>query len=347
MTANLSQYGAVTAKVRAMYGLRLRGGDYEKISSMKSVTEVADFLHDHPGWGAALSSTDTASLRRDRLESILRRHSLAHFLRLFLYMRREDRTVLRYTVMTAELEQLMRFMRLAAAGNAGDYMFDLPDYFNKQSRIRYDLLSSAETYGGLLEAVRNTGFYESLLRLQPADGSFPPFLLVETHIRRYYYKATTELLRGKGGKSGSLLREAVGIQADWDNIVTIDRILRYYPSLMPNIFSYLLPAGAHIKPVELKAMIALENPGGLSSLLEQTYYGRYTAGRESLSLEMMGQTILMMFFKRHMAGGEPSVFMPIAYINLYQNELRNLIHIIESVRYGLDAEAAEKFLILL
>ncbi len=356
MTADLTHYGAVTAKVRAMYGMRLQAEDYAKMAAMKSVSEVADFLRDHPAWGEALASSDTSSLRRERLEAILRRRYLAHILRLFLYMRQEDRAAMRYPILAAEMEQLMRIMRLASAGQSSEYIFDQPEIVKTLSRVRFDLLPNAVTYDDLLEAIKNTDFYAALKRIRPETGEFPPYLLVEAQMRRGYFRSLGELLRGRKGKSGELLREAIGIQADWINITMIDRILRYYPALMPDVFQYLLPAGAHLKPVEIRTLIALETAESLRGLLEReslrgllerTHYGPDLAGHEGDSLEKIGQICLMSFFRRQMAGGFPSVFMPIAYINLYQNELQNLIHTIESVRYGLPAETAGRHLVII
>ena len=346
MTADLSRYGAVTAKARAMFGKRLRRGDYDKMAAMKSVSDVADYLRSHADWGRALESVDTAALRRDRLEALLRRHSFAHFLRLFGYLGHGDRFILRYPVLTAEMEQIMRVMQLAASGRSGEYIFGLPESFKRFSRIRYPLLPSVRTYDDLLEAVKSTDFYPALQKLRPEDGVFPPYYQVETQMRRYYYRSLTGLLRGKTGGAWTLLREAAGMQADWENITAAERVLRYYPSLLPDIFQYLVPAGAHLRAAEIRAMISREDAGNLRELLKKTAYGPFLAGRENDSLERIGQICLISFYRRQMASGVPSVFIPIAYINLYQNELRNLVRTVESVRYGLAPEEAAKFLVL-
>ncbi|MDR0292630.1 MAG: V-type ATPase subunit [Oscillospiraceae bacterium] len=347
MTGDLSRYGAVTSKIRAMFGNRLRREDYDRIAVMKSVSEVADYLRAHPDWGRALESVDTVALRRDRLETLLRRHSFAHFLRLFAYVERRDRLVMRYPVLTAEMEQIMRVTSLASSGNIGEYTFELPEYFKKFSRIQYNMLSSVRTYDDLLEAVKYTDFHTALERLRPLGGEFPSYFLIETQMRRSYYRSVGEMLRGRKGKAGVLLREATGIQADWENITTVERILRFYPSLLSDVFHYLVPAGAHLKPVELKTMLSLEDADSLREILKKTYYGPFLEGRDGDTLEKIGQLFLMGYYRRQMAGGTPSVFMPIAYINLYRNELNNLVHIIESVRYGLAPEITEKYLILL
>jgi len=346
MKGELSRYDAVTAKARAMFAKRLRREDYMKMAEMKTVSDVAVHLHTHTYWSLALESVDTAALRRERLEFLLRWHSSTHFLRLFSYVRHEDRFMLRYPVLLAEMEQIMRFMRLAASRHSGDYIFGLPESFKRYSNIQYDLLPDAKTYDDLLEAVKKTDFYTPLRRLRAQNGDFPPYFSVETQMRRYYYRALAEMLSGRKDKSAALLREAAGIQADWENITIIDRILRYYPNLSPEALGYLMPAGAHLRPRELTSMISLDNADSLRELLKATHYGPFLKEREDDSLEKIGQTRLMTFYRRIMASGSPSIIIPIAYINLYLNELRNIIHTIESVRYSLTPEETERYLIL-
>ena len=346
MTGDLSRYGAVTAKARAMFAKRLRREDYARMAEMKSISDVAEYLRAHEYWSLALGSVDTAALHRGQMEFLLRWHSFANFLHLSNYVEREDRFILRYPVLLAEIEQITHFMRLAASGNPGDYIFGLPEYFKRFSRVRYDLLPAAKTYDGLLEAVERTDFYTALLRLRTESGEFPSYFSVETQMRRYYYRALTGLLRGRKDNSAALIREAAGVQADWENITITDRILRYYPALMPGILQYLMPAGAHLKPRELQAMISLSHADQLRELLKTTHYGRFLIGNEDDSFEKIGQTRLMAFYRRLMASGRPSVVIPIAYINLYHNELRNIIHMVECVRYGLKPEKTEKYLVL-
>ena len=93
-------------------------------------------------------------------------------------------------------------------------------------------------------------------------------------------------------------------------------------------------------------MISLDNADSLREQLKTTRYGPFLKGREDDPLEKIGQSRLMTFYRRIMSSGSPSITIPIAYINLYQNELRNIIHTIESVRYSLAPEETERYLIL-
>ena len=55
MTGAGMKYGALSAKVHALYGKRLRTEEFARLAGMKSEAEILDALRQHPGWSRALS----------------------------------------------------------------------------------------------------------------------------------------------------------------------------------------------------------------------------------------------------------------------------------------------------
>ena len=346
MPAELMNYSAVSTKVRAMYGARLAPEDYERMLSMGSLAEVASYISSSTGWRAAFDSLDPAGMRRDAMVSLLRRHYMSEYSRLFYYLDRNDRGVFRAPVALAELEQLMRFMRLAADGKASEYKSDLPEYFGRRSKINYSKLPAAETYDDMLEAVKDTGFYKSLRDLRPDDGGFPSYLSVETALRAYAFREMAAVSKtGAAAKTRLLLRESAGVQADWFNITVIDRVLTHYPELRQNILGCLLPAGAHLKPQELRRLYETDGPAEMRLALESTFYGDFVRRWPEESLERVSRRYFLRFFGRHVSSGTPSLIVPVAFFQIYEIELKNLIHVIECVRYGIPAESAMSYVI--
>ena len=55
-----ANYGALAAKIRTIYGTRLRLEDFRRMTAMHSVAEVLDYLRQQGSWAPA-SGTITAS----------------------------------------------------------------------------------------------------------------------------------------------------------------------------------------------------------------------------------------------------------------------------------------------
>ena len=68
----LIRYGGIAAKVRAMYGKRLKPEDYEKISELETIPDIAVYLRGCPGWAPALEQLSMNDLHRFNLEVRLR-----------------------------------------------------------------------------------------------------------------------------------------------------------------------------------------------------------------------------------------------------------------------------------
>ncbi len=345
MLTNLGTYGAVCTKVRALWGKRLTQDDYKRMLAMRSVPEIAAFLRTKPGWAGALDSINVLYVHRAELEMALRRHNVEDYLRLFPFLPTKDYRLLRYPVLSMELEQIMRFMTLASTGRAHEYDFNMPHFFDRYSKIKYSALSAAVTYDDMLEAVKETDFHKALLRLKPGDGGFPEYRRVESAMYSYFFHSLEDIItRDIRGKLQKELLMDVRMQADLKNIEIIMRVKRYFPKYEEDLLSFLIPTGGNMRQDQLKTLYTAQDEEAAMKALSGTFYGRYFSKYEFDNIEQYYYAILYEFNKRRIALEPPSVLIPVCYLFLQQVELSNLIHVIECVRYGVPEEA-EKLLV--
>ena len=74
----MSGYDALAAKVRAMYGKRLRMSDFEHISTLRSEAEVLEYLRTQPGWRPPLRTRSGRSMWPSAISSPGRINSCWH-----------------------------------------------------------------------------------------------------------------------------------------------------------------------------------------------------------------------------------------------------------------------------
>ena len=78
MTGAYASYGALSAKVKAMYGRRLRAGDFRRMAALPNVEAVLDELRRHGAWAQALAALETEErATRAALERALAPHGWA------------------------------------------------------------------------------------------------------------------------------------------------------------------------------------------------------------------------------------------------------------------------------
>ena len=71
---NLLAYSGIVTKVRAMQAKLLTDEDFQNIAAFHTVTEVAAYLKEHPGYRNVLADMDENRLHRGEMRSFLCSH---------------------------------------------------------------------------------------------------------------------------------------------------------------------------------------------------------------------------------------------------------------------------------
>lgn len=342
------QYGAVAAKVRAMYGNRLKREDYQRLAGMQNVSEVAAHLKTYPAYSDALAVLGPQEAKRRQVEEALSNDMMGEFFRILSFIGRQDADIMRSLVVKAELREIMRFMRLAEAGRAGEYTFSLPQYFNRYSKIRYNMLSTAVTYADMLEAVNETPYYPVLQQLEIRASGFPDYTSVEIAIQSSFYRwAFSTIDRHYTGPVRDSLRKTIGIQVDMMNITAIMRLKRSFPKALENdnVYKYLIPASYRLKPALTKQLLgAADEEAMLSVLRSSTMEKLFPTGQSHEEIDRYYYNAMIPVYQRLLRNGSPDVSTPLAYLFLKELEIRNLTSLIECVRYNVPIEKTMSYM---
>ena len=80
---NLLAYSGIVTKVRAMQAKLLTDEDFQNIAAFHTVTEVAAYLKEHPGYRNVLADMDENRLHRGEIEKLLVQSLYSDYTRLF------------------------------------------------------------------------------------------------------------------------------------------------------------------------------------------------------------------------------------------------------------------------
>ena len=88
---NLLAYSGIVTKVRAMQAKLLTDEDFRNIAAFHTVTEVAAYLKEHPGYRNVLADMDENRLHRGEIEKLLVQSLYSDYTRLYrLSMERSE-----------------------------------------------------------------------------------------------------------------------------------------------------------------------------------------------------------------------------------------------------------------
>lgn len=328
-----ARYEALTTKVKAMYGKRLRYADFVRMAQMGSVDEVYADLRQNPVWGPAVSRLGGDSkVGRARLEASLREQIRKEYVRLIPFIPQRDRELMDFPVLRSELGGLLFTLTRLQAGWSKE-MEALPDRFILHSKTDESALPLCTDYDGLLEATRDSIYYDPLLRLRPAEGDLPDYTVTETRLFSVYYGHMLDVVKKRyEGDVRKTLQKSFGTQVDMINIMHILRMKRFFPEA-DDILSVLFPLSYKLRPEQIQAMCAAEGADGVLAVVAGTPYAKAFRNVSMADLQQIYDETLFRLCRRQLMMGKSSIYSTVAFLNLRVLEMKELITVIETVKY--------------
>lgn len=336
MINDFSKYGAISAKVRAMYGKRLRDSDWEALESMRSVSSVISHLKKHPGWEKPLSELPIAGVSRDEIEKVMRETLLGEYMKLYKFTAMDDKDYMLYPVYKFEYGAMLTRLRSLKSGFKAATPFVVPDFFKNKSKLNYTALSVADSWSGILLSVKSTIYYQALLLAQsPHIAGLPDYTAVSVLVEGRYYEVMNKLVSNKyKGKMKSLFLKALGQEIDLLNLIHIMRLKRYFPKSPQAPDSMLFPVSYKLSRSFLDQIIAAPSYESALGLMRDTYYGKFFSTHSFEKIEDYYQHTIFIFNKGQLLRSAPSPYTSTAYLILKEFEVKRLSGVIERAFYA-------------
>ncbi len=333
---------AVIAKAKSRYGKRLRLKDYNALVKCESIGEIVQYLKSYTYYQNYLTKVGS-DIHRGNLENILREQLFENFLSLCRY--NSDRSpVTTYIIRKTEDKEIIKFLTLLSAGRPHEYIFSLPMYFTEHTDIHLERLSRAHTYQELLQIFDNTIFKKVMLQHPPdEDGKYPISAIgdaLDITILDELYRSLDHL---KNKKAKAQLLSLFNRLTDYDNYSRILRLKRYYR--LPNdvVREHLLPYG-RLSGKLLDDILIRESYNEVREALDATPIGR-KARLFEIDSELASHGRFEICRREMYYSNDPEAVL-LAYYIVSDTELRNVITIIEGVRYSVEPDKIKEMLII-
>ena len=338
-----NEYSAVAAKLRTMHARFLTEGDYEELLGKKSVADVCAYLKTTEGYMDVLDGVNEREMHRGVMELLLEQDIMDEYVRLYNFVDKGKRDLLKFWFVSREIEFLKREIRYiythdersADAVNQG--RFDA--FFETHTRINRELMQNASSLSDCAAACEGTPYAAVIQRAENIGADFFTLgMLFDT----YYYVA---LWRAAGkrldGEQRSLLSGLIGAKTDMLNLMWIYRCKKYYNVDSDIIFTYLLPIHHRINDDALRQLVAADGADKFAALAgEITVYGGLFDGLDNGRFPEENFRVMYNSLSKRIFVNHSESFAAIcAYLNLKEVELNNITTITEGIRYNLNTES--------
>ncbi len=328
---------AIMAKSRALYGKRLTREDYENLIRSTSVNEVVAYLKAETAYAETFENANS-DMSTSQVEELLKIHILKAFEKVSRYEISTGAQFYKYNLMKNDIQQILRFLQFLMADRPEEYLHFLPPFFNQHSELDLYSLASSRSFQDMLESLKGTVYYKTLKPFENAYKDKRSYLRMECALDEELWKIERDVIANYKGKSGKKIREIISYQNDMETLIRVYRLKRLDLQEHEVVSRFINTTCTNFTKKDIERMINASSAHEMLQQASQTYYKKHFVNYTFDSLESFTRKILCDKYKKEIRYSTDPLSIMISYFYLAENEVRNIIQIVEGIRYGMSVE---------
>jgi len=237
-------------------------------------------------------------------------------------------------------------IRLLSETDKTSQIAQLPIFANRLISFDVEALIKVNSFDELLNVIKNTPYYPILKPLKPNNLLDIDYSSYEIALKAYYFKRVNEIIEHEfKGKDKEDIRDMFDTQIELDNITKIYRLKKYYNASAFEIKRILNPTYKRINKKTLMEWIDQKDAAQFLQAIHDHAYDIPTDIKEFQYIEYQTDVIMFELTKRLMRFSTNPNIILVAYLNLLEIEIQNIINVIEGVRYKVENDKIAKLLI--
>ncbi|MDP4118037.1 MAG: V-type ATPase subunit [Bacillota bacterium] len=328
------QYGAIVTKIRGMSAKLLKPDDYKKLSVMKSIAQIIEYLNTQTHYQGVFSGIKAETVNRDKLEQILNTTLYSDYLKVRHYLLKEDKAFIEAFMRKYEINIIKNMVRQVMSGNEARLDFETEDFFEASS-FRKTKIESVKSMEQVIHAMEDTPYYEVITSLYSREKD-PTLFDIEISLDMSYFSNLWKEKEKASKENKKIITECIGAEADLHNILWIYRSKKYFKVDTSYVYSYLIPVHYKLTTDMIQRLAVTENADDMSKVLEGTVY----AGALDNDAQMFERAMIDFVLKdmlRSVRKGGLNISAVLWYLHAKELELGNICSIAEGVRYSLSS----------
>ncbi len=340
---------ATVAAVRTFCGQRLRAADYRDLMNLHSLQEIVAYLKETDHYGELLRGLDPAFTHRGYLEMLLNRNIFTQCLHFCSLEQLQNSPFYRFFIYDFEIRELVKAIQLLPNAPQG-YISAMDAWLSPYLDISLDAVARAADAQSLIAAVAHTPYAAALKKQLRPSGELP-YTQSEIALRVCYLeRIRDEAKKAIDPDDMKALHNLIGEQIDLINLINAFRMKSIFHADDETLRPMLLPISGKLPKRICEELYAAPDADQFLQALRGTSYGRRMPALsevpDAAGIEHAFQTL------RYQTARSALHFSVHAAVSLYalyvlsQTEVRNLITIIEGIRYQKPVSYMQSLLIL-
>jgi len=343
---SFARFAAVNTKIRALESRFLSNEDFKNLLHRKSIADIAAYLKKETHYQKVLGDINENQIQRGHLEALIRKDHAREIGEISHYLYDGYRKFFTYVFVKREIEDLKKMLRSIKNGKIGMLSKDLFPHLCRLNKVNVDTLLRSKNIDEFIKSLRGTVYYKYLQPLEEGSGDKSIFMgemLLDLAYFDIFYKNLHEIEK----KDRKIVDKIQGTNVDLLNIQWIYRGLKYYNLPREILFNYTIPHGTELSIRDIKELCYTKSIDEFQQRILNTRYN-FLFDNESIKDIFMERRMLRYQYyntNRLKKQYKMDITGIIAFDILLEYEIRDLITVIESIRYNMPFDEAKKFLI--
>lgn len=332
MSISAIKYPSINAKLKGMYAKRLKNDDLQDLAKQNNLKSAVAILKNKSSSLNVLSE----DADREQIEKVLNGEIIYDIEKIVKYLDKNDTQIFNLLISKYEIRCIKRAIKLLYSKN--EYDENIKIWTNT---IFTDLkgLESIKNIDEFLKIINNTKYKKILKKYFENKDTEYSIFEIENELDKMYLKS----IYNSAGNNKNL-KKMIGAKIDFTNILWIYRMKKYYNFSEDKIEKSIIDINYALKKNQILLLVKAKNIEELNEILKKTVYSNI-ATDDIYELECNMKKYLHGLYIKNFKSNLLSINCIYSYLNLVELENKDIISIIEAVRYGIDKEKLLKKLI--
>lgn len=327
---------AVYAKVRCIYGRRLTNRNYNDLLGLHSVNEVAEYLKTKTAYSEIFDGiSSTSALQRGQLENLLFNKMYNELEAISRFQRAAGNSLYEYFIMKYDIVQLIKVLS-SLRTKSDSYIFSFPVFYNERSKLDLYEVAKTKSEEELLSVTKNTIYYPVLKSAVSKYKLTGNLTAVQIEFKHFLDEQLALILFGKKKKIPKKDDFAALYKTfnDVNTFKNLHRIMRF--SVSPVVAQGAVrPVFTALSEKQRRELRASGSASQVETFVENSCYRDIIKKGTKSDFSACADEYLFKIFKNAVSHSSNPDIVMFSYVYLAENEIKNIIHIIEGIRYGL------------
>lgn len=336
------KYSGINAKIGAMRGKLLDYDGYAALAASKTVEDLCYRLKELPAYTACMEDIDAEHMHRGFIEQRLGQALYEDYTRLYSFIedfpirRFLDAFFLKHEILVIKLLLCMIYDQRESEYNLNEMKLML----GKRLHLDIPRLLQCKTVADFIDSLEGSPFYKALYNVYSESTTL---YQLEVQLDLYYYLNLWKLLsRLLDEKNRKIMKNIIGTEIDLINIAWVSRLKTYYRLTDSLIYASLIPVNYRLSSSAVNRMVEAKTHEEFTAEILGSFYGKYFT--EGQTVDQVYLNAMDHIYRFEQVMQPKSIAGLVGYVYSKETEIRNIVSLLEGVRYGLPAKDILAFL---